>query len=121
MTDDAALGRRPPHPAGVRRRGLSASTTACTWPTRAARRCVVAPYREGGQAQYIERPIRPVADQAAPRTSRNLLKSTDLTVDQIALEIGFATAASLRQHLNAELGVSPVAYRRKFRAADSSA
>ncbi len=53
--------------------------------------------------------------------ARNLLESTDLTVDQIALEIGFATAASLHQHLNAELGVSPVAYRRTFRAADSSA
>jgi transcriptional regulator GlxA family with amidase domain len=134
----------------------------------AARRCVVAPFREGGQAQYIERPIPddPAASTSATRQwalqrlgdrpsvermaqhahmsvrtfvrrfraetalppgrwlteqrlarARNLLESTDLTVDQIALEIGFATAASLRQHLNAELGVSPLAYRRTFRAA----
>ncbi|MFJ4989957.1 GlxA family transcriptional regulator [Streptomyces sp. NPDC088732] len=138
---------------------------------RAARRCVVAPFREGGQAQYID---RPVADDPADSTSatrqwalerltekltveqlarhahmsprtfvrrfhaetglppgqwltrqrlahaRSLLESTDLTVDQIAYEIGFATAASLRQHLNAELGVSPQAYRRTFRTAAAS-
>lgn len=136
----------------------------------AARRCVVAPFREGGQAQFIE---RPVPDDPAASTSdtrqwilqqlgdrltvehmaqhahmsvrtfirrfraetglppgqwltrqriaraRTLLESTDLTVDQIAFEIGFATAASLRQHLNAELGVSPLAYRRTFRAGGS--
>ncbi|MFF0765914.1 GlxA family transcriptional regulator, partial [Streptomyces sp. NPDC003737] len=136
---------------------------------RAARRCVVAPFREGGQAQYIERPIPddPAASTSATRQwalerlgdrltaermaqhahmslrtfarrfraetglppgrwltgqrlarARTLLESTDLTVDQIASEIGFATAASLRQHLNAELGVSPLAYRRTFRATD---
>jgi transcriptional regulator GlxA family with amidase domain len=134
----------------------------------AARRCVVAPFREGGQAQYIERPIPddPAASTSATRQwalrrlgerlpvermarhahmsvrtfvrrfraetglppgqwltgqriarARSLLESTDLTVDQVALEIGFATAASLRQHLNAELGISPQAYRRTFRAA----
>ncbi|WNO73264.1 GlxA family transcriptional regulator [Streptomyces sp. AM8-1-1] len=138
----------------------------------AARRCVVAPFRDGGQAQYIERPIPddPAASTSATRQwalerlgdkltveqmaershmsvrtfvrrfraetglppgqwlikqrlarARNLLESTDLTVDQVAFEIGFATAASLRQHLHAELGVSPLAYRRTFRAADSTA
>lgn len=138
----------------------------------AARRCVVAPFREGGQAQYIERPVPddPAASTSATRQwvlerlgerltaermarhahmsvrtfvrrfraetglppgrwltrqrlarARNLLESTDLTVDTIAYEIGFATAASLRQHLNAELGVSPLAYRRTFRAAASAA
>ncbi|MCG7205585.1 GlxA family transcriptional regulator [Streptomyces arenae] len=133
----------------------------------AARRCVVPPFREGGQAQYIE---RPVPDDDATSTSatrqwalqqlsepltlpqlarhahmslrtfsrrfrdetgvtprqwlirqrldraRQLLESSDLTIDQIATEIGFATAASLRQLMNAELGVSPVAYRRTFRS-----
>ena len=53
--------------------------------------------------------------------ARNPLESTDLTVDQIVFEIGFGTAASLRRHLNTGLGVSPPAYRRTFRAADSSA
>ncbi len=137
----------------------------------AARRCVVAPFREGGQAQYIERPIPddPAASTSAtrqwvlqhlgdrltvellasrahmsPRTfvrrfraetglppgrwlieqrldrARHLLESTDLTVDQIAVDIGFATAASLRRHLNTELGVSPLAYRRTFRPASPS-
>ncbi|MFE0633366.1 GlxA family transcriptional regulator [Streptomyces sp. NPDC058864] len=138
---------------------------------RAARRCVVAPFREGGQAQYIERPLpddpaaststtrqwalqqlseRPTVEQMAEHAhmsvrtfvrrfraetglppgqwltkqrlacAKSLLEATDLTVDQVALEVGFATATSLRQHLNAELGVSPVAYRRAFRTADPS-
>lgn len=138
----------------------------------AARRCVVAPFREGGQAQYIERPLPddPATSTSATRQwaleqlgekltvgqlarhahmstrtfvrrfqaetgmppgqwltrqrlarARNLLESTDLTVEQISLRIGFATAASLRQHLNAELGVSPLAYRRTFRTAASAA
>ncbi|MEU6450636.1 helix-turn-helix domain-containing protein [Streptomyces sp. NPDC046979] len=138
----------------------------------AARRCVVAPFREGGQAQYIERPIPedPASSTSATRQwalaqlgekptvedmarhahmsartfvrrfqaetgmppgqwltrqrlarARYLLESTDLTVEQISLQIGFATAASLRQHLHAELGVSPIGYRRAFRTADSCA
>jgi transcriptional regulator GlxA family with amidase domain len=48
--------------------------------------------------------------------ARNLLESSDLSVDQIAREAGFGTAASMRQHLQAALGVSPTAYRRTFRA-----
>jgi len=133
----------------------------------AARRCVVAPFREGGQAQYIRRPI-PDDDAAStsatrqwalerlgepltlpqlaqhahmslrtfsrrfrdetgvtPRKwlirqrldrARHLLESSSMTIDQIATEIGFATATSLRQLMNAELGVSPIAYRRTFQA-----
>ncbi|MEU6845464.1 helix-turn-helix domain-containing protein [Streptomyces sp. NPDC046716] len=138
----------------------------------AARRCVVPPFREGGQAQYIERPI-PQADTTSTSATRqwalerlgeplplpqlarhahmsmrtfsrrfrdetgvtprqwlirqrldralHLLETSELTVDQIAAEIGFATAASLRQLMNAELGVSPGAYRRTFQASQSSA
>ncbi|MET8405397.1 helix-turn-helix domain-containing protein [Streptomyces sp900116325] len=137
---------------------------------RAARRCVVPPFRDGGQAQYIERPVpddpgtstsatrqwalqrldEPLAlpemaqhahmslrtfarrfrDETGlpPRQwlikqrldrARHLLESSGLTVDQIAADVGFATAASLRQHLSAELGVSPLAYRRTFQAADA--
>jgi transcriptional regulator GlxA family with amidase domain len=132
-----------------------------------ARRCVVPPWREGGQAQYIEQPVPPrtsagtaaardwalvrlhlpltmadLAEQArmSGRTfarrfrdevgmspgrwliqqrlvrARELLESTDLPVDRIALEVGFATGASLRQHLHEAIGVSPLAYRRTFRA-----
>ncbi|WP_432196263.1 GlxA family transcriptional regulator [Streptomyces sp. bgisy027] len=133
-----------------------------------ARRCVVPPFRDGGQAQYIEQPVPEsgaagtaatrawalerldepltLTDLAAharmsPRTfarrfndevglspgrwliqqrvgrARHLLESSDLPVDRIAIEVGFATGASLRQHLHAAIGVSPQAYRRTFQAA----
>lgn len=133
-----------------------------------ARRCVVPPFRDGGQAQYIEQPVPEsgatstaatrdwaltrlgeplaLADLAgharmSPRTfarrfndevglspgrwliqqrvvrARHLLESSDLSVDQIAGRVGFATGASLRQHLHASIGVSPQAYRRTFQAA----
>lgn len=133
-----------------------------------ARRCVVAPWRDGGQAQFIEQPIPPttstgtatarqwalarlhlpltlaeLAEQArmSHRTfarrfrdevgvspgrwliqqrvfqARELLESTDLPIDRIASEVGFATGTSLRQHLHEAIGVSPIAYRRNFRQA----
>jgi len=47
--------------------------------------------------------------------ARQLLETTDLTVDRIAADAGFGTAASLRQHLRAAIGVSPGAYRRMYR------
>ncbi|MFD5265396.1 GlxA family transcriptional regulator [Streptomyces sp. NPDC058335] len=131
-----------------------------------ARRTVVPPHRDGGQAQYIERPVpdpqlsgttaarawalgrlhepiqlRDMAAQEAMsvRTftrrfreevgvspgqwltqqrverARHLLESTDLSVDQITRDAGFGTAQSMRQHLQAALGVTPTAYRRTFR------
>lgn len=131
-----------------------------------ARRTVVPPHREGGQAQYIRRPLpeprvsstgrarawalehldRPLnlrqlaaCESMSVRTftrrfreevghsplqwltqqrierARQLLEETELTVERIAAEAGFGTAASLRQHLQAALGVSPRAYRRTFR------
>ncbi|MER6039096.1 helix-turn-helix domain-containing protein, partial [Streptomyces sp. NPDC001835] len=46
--------------------------------------------------------------------ARHLLESSDLPVDRIAAEVGFATGASLRQHLQAAIGVSPQTYRRTF-------
>ena len=139
---------------------------------RVARACVVPPWRDGGQAQYIDRPVpEPSSESTAPartwalahlhlpltlaelaeraqmsgRTfarrfrdevgmspgrwliqqrverARHLLEGSDLSVDRIAGEVGFATAASLRQHLHAALGVSPLAYRRTFRAAGADA
>ncbi|WP_425471986.1 GlxA family transcriptional regulator [Streptomyces piniterrae] len=131
-----------------------------------ARRTVVPPHREGGQAQYIRRPVpepqasstgtarawalehldRPLSlrelaarESMSVRTftrrfreevgisplqwltqqrierARQLLEETDLTVDRIAAEAGFGTAASLRLHLHSALGVSPRAYRSTFR------
>ncbi|MFE6285759.1 GlxA family transcriptional regulator [Streptomyces sp. NPDC057877] len=132
-----------------------------------ARRTVVPPHRDGGQAQYIERPVpdpqsatttaarawalgrlgEPIQlrDMAARESmsvrtftrrfreevgvspgqwltqqrverARHLLESSDLSVDQVAREAGFGTAQSMRQHLQAALGVTPTAYRRTFRS-----
>jgi transcriptional regulator GlxA family with amidase domain len=134
----------------------------------AARRCVVPPWRDGGQAQFIVAALPPPArsstgaarewalgrldetiDLAAMarearmsvRTftrrfrdetgvspsvwltrqrvehARMLLETTDLGVDEVARRSGFGTAVSLRQHLHAAVGVSPLAYRRTFRPA----
>jgi transcriptional regulator GlxA family with amidase domain len=47
--------------------------------------------------------------------ARHLLESTDLAVDEIATRVGFAGGTSLREHLNAAISVSPLAYRRTFR------
>jgi transcriptional regulator GlxA family with amidase domain len=133
---------------------------------RVARRNVVAPWRDGGQSQFVERPV-PAEDGAGtaatrawalgrlaePLTlaelaaharmsvrtftrrfreetglsptrwllqqrvalARRLLESTDAPVERVAAEAGFGTAASLRQHLHATIGVPPLAYRRTFR------
>ncbi|WP_017580228.1 GlxA family transcriptional regulator [Nocardiopsis valliformis] len=137
---------------------------------RVARICVVPPWRDGGQAQYIEQPVpqegregtaaarawamehlgepitlNDLAEHAhmSLRTfirrfndevgvspgrwliqqrvlrARHLLESTDLPVDEIAGQVGFATGTSLRQHLRAVIGVSPITYRRTFRGATS--
>jgi transcriptional regulator GlxA family with amidase domain len=133
-----------------------------------ARICVVPPWRDGGQAQYIEHPVpeatangtgaarqwalenlhkpltlvdlaehshmslrtfsrrfneevgmspgRWLIQQRVDR-ARHLLESTDLAVDDIAGHVGFAGGTSLREHLHAAIGVSPLAYRRTFRGA----
>src|SRR5690606_8849064 len=129
---------------------------------------VVPPHRDGGQAQYIPRPVpeerqastggarawalgrlhEPILlrDMAARESmsvrtftrrfreecgvspgqwltqqrverARHLLESTGLSMDQVARDAGFGTAQSMRQHLQAALGVTPTAYRRTFRAA----
>ncbi|MEV0528013.1 helix-turn-helix domain-containing protein [Streptomyces sp. NPDC050439] len=132
-----------------------------------ARRTVVPPHREGGQAQYIRRPVAEprrltstgrarewaqerlgepltLAEMAEQESmsvrtfsrrfreetgltpmqwltqrrvdrARELLEETDRTVDRIATEAGFGTGASLRQHFQAGVGVSPGAYRVTFR------
>jgi transcriptional regulator GlxA family with amidase domain len=131
-----------------------------------ARHLVVAPWRDGGQAQFIDAPV-PVAGEgstAAARAwaldhldadvdvsamaarvsmsvrtftrrfrtetgtsphawlvarrvahARSLLEGSDLPVDRVAVASGLGTAASLRAHLAAEVGLSPLAYRRRFR------
>ncbi|MFJ9692786.1 GlxA family transcriptional regulator [Kitasatospora sp. NPDC101183] len=133
-----------------------------------ARNCLVPPWREGGQKQYVEAPSPPEATgqgTAAVRAwalehldeplalrqlaelagmsvrtftrrfreetgsspgqwitvqrterARQLLERTDLSIDQVARESGFGTAASLRLQLRGRLDVAPSAYRRTFRA-----
>jgi transcriptional regulator GlxA family with amidase domain len=133
---------------------------------RVARRSVVAPWRDGGQSQFVERPVPEEGDAgtavarawaaerlgepltladlaaqarmsvrtftrrfreetgtspqrwlAAQRVAlaRTLLESTDAPVERVAEDSGFGTTASLRAHLHAAIGVSPLAYRRTFR------
>jgi len=134
---------------------------------RVARGAVVAPWRAGGQAQFIERPVPDASEAGTGPTrawaiehldepigladmarhagmsirtftrrfreetgetagtwlvrarvdrARHLLETTDLPVDRVAAAAGFGTSASLRQHLSAAVGLSPLAYRRTYRA-----
>ena len=46
--------------------------------------------------------------------AQRLLESTELSVDTIAADGGFGTAASLRLHFHRQVGTSPQAYRRAF-------
>ncbi|MDP3868322.1 transcriptional regulator FtrA [Phenylobacterium sp.] len=130
-----------------------------------ARRLVIAPHRDGGQAQFIERPLAPSAggrlsqliaelqeepqgspsiQQLAARAAmsertfirrfrettgmapgawlvavrvdraRDLLETTDLSIEQVAAESGFGAATTLRHHFRSRLGLSPAAYRDRF-------
>jgi AraC family transcriptional regulator, transcriptional activator FtrA len=130
-----------------------------------ARRLVIAPHRNGGQAQFIDRPIQPRADNRladviaqlgarlhepltiaamakraamSPRNfirrfqeatgatplewlidarlarARELLESTDLTVEDVAQRCGFGAAATLRHHFRRKLALSPLEYRQRF-------
>jgi AraC family transcriptional activator FtrA len=137
-----------------------------------ARRMVVPPHRDGGQAQYVT-PPRPevtgtpfaellewmlahlhedlaVDDLAAraamsPRSfarhflqatgstphrwltarrvdhARLLLETTDWSVDRIAREAGLGSAVNLRARLDDAVGVTPTAYRARFRRTPMSA
>jgi transcriptional regulator GlxA family with amidase domain len=61
-------------------------------------------------------PQRWLAAQRVER-ARRLLETTDLPIERIAVEVGFGTPTSLRQHLRAAVGVSPLVYRRTYRGA----
>lgn len=145
----------------VVRRDLGASAAA-----EVARSLVLAPHRDGSQAQFIPAPVRPAAgtdlfdgalawalenlaervplqvwashaamsrrtftrrfrertgtspgawllDQRLLR-ARQLLETTDRSVDAIATAVGFATGASLRAHFAERYGTTPGWHRRAF-------
>ncbi|MBS4430651.1 helix-turn-helix domain-containing protein [Pectobacterium punjabense] len=133
---------------------------------RVARLLVTPPHRQGGQAQYIEKPVPQLPGEgrlsgvmdwarehlaepilvdeladAARMSRRNftrrfrevtgttvkkwltaeriskaqqLLETTELSIEQIAMEVGFGTSQSLRQHFTVQMHVSPSFYRSAF-------
>jgi AraC family transcriptional regulator, transcriptional activator FtrA len=133
-----------------------------------ARRMVVPPHRDGGQAQFVQRPVVDSCDPAddlapvlewalshlhepisvddlaeralmSPRTfarrflgtvgtsplqwilrqrvhrAQELLETTDLSLERVAQESGFGTAANMRLHMRRVVDLAPSAYRRTFR------
>ncbi|MEV7725441.1 helix-turn-helix domain-containing protein [Streptomyces sp. NPDC087917] len=137
-----------------------------------ARRMVVPPHRDGGQAQFVRRPlprtacdtvggvigwmarhlaqeitVEQLAERAhmSPRTfarrfqqetgttpyqwllrqrvllAQELLETTDDTVDAIAGQSGFGTAAALRHHFLRTLDTTPNTFRRTFRGPRAAA
>jgi transcriptional regulator GlxA family with amidase domain len=131
----------------------------------AARRMVVPPHRDGGQAQYIRSAVpecdaetlgpllawitenlqEPMTVDSLARRSamssrtfarrfreetgttphawitsqrvlraEELLERTNRSIDQVAEDVGFANAATLRHHFGRVRGVSPQRYRRTF-------
>ncbi len=55
-----------------------------------------------------------LTDQRVIR-ARDLLERTDLSVEQVAEAVGLGGAALLRHHFAQETGLTPTAYRRRFR------
>jgi transcriptional regulator GlxA family with amidase domain len=134
---------------------------------RMARRLVIAPHRQGGQAQFIERPVPQTHSdnrfsqvlewitenlekehsinslaQRAAMSRRNftrhfrqatgtsvkqwllgqrlaqaqrMLESSDASIEVVAMEAGFGSALSLRQHFRSAFRTSPSTYRASFR------
>jgi transcriptional regulator GlxA family with amidase domain len=76
--------------------------------TRAARRCVVAPHRDGGQAQFIERPVPAGADASTGATREWALNRLDqsLTVADMAAHAHMSERTFCRCFL-AETGLAP--------------
>src|SRR5262249_48440934 len=52
--------------------------------------------------------------RAGVRRAQRLLETTRLSIERVAADVGFGSAAVLREHFAAMLGTSPLAYRRAF-------
>jgi transcriptional regulator GlxA family with amidase domain len=74
-----------------------------------ARRIVVAAHREGGQAQYVERPLPPVdaASLAATRAWMDERLERPLTVEDMARHAGYSPRTFARR-FRAETGTTPL-------------
>jgi transcriptional regulator GlxA family with amidase domain len=75
----------------------------------AARRCVVAPWRDGGQAQFIQRPTPPTTATGTGPTREWVLNRLDrpLTIADMAAHASMSKRTFSRQFV-AETGVTPV-------------
>jgi transcriptional regulator GlxA family with amidase domain len=75
----------------------------------AARRCVVAPWRDGGQAQFIQRPTPPTTTVGTGPTRQWALHRLDrpLTIADMAAHASMSKRTFSRQFV-AETGVTPV-------------
>jgi transcriptional regulator GlxA family with amidase domain len=75
---------------------------------RAARRCVVPPWREGGQAQFIERPVPSPADTgtAATRAWAQDRLDEPLTLERLATHANMSVRTFTRRFRD-ETGMSP--------------
>ena len=56
--------------------------------------------------------------RARVRRAQRLLETTRLTIERVATEAGFGSAAVMREHFGEIVGTSPVAYRRTFSRRD---
>ncbi|MCX2184168.1 helix-turn-helix domain-containing protein [Streptomyces sp. SKN60] len=75
----------------------------------AARRCVVAPWREGGQAQFIEHPVPADADRSTSATRQWVLDrlAEPLTLKDLARHAHMSERTFTRR-FRAEVGTSPL-------------
>ena len=76
---------------------------------RVARRCVVPPWRDGGQAQYVERPVPAPADTSTAASREWALAHLDrpLTLAELATRAGMSVRTFSRR-FRAEVGLTPV-------------
>jgi transcriptional regulator GlxA family with amidase domain len=75
---------------------------------RVARQCVVPPWRDGGQSQFIERPLPPPGDSTTAATRAWALDRLDqpLTLDQLAQHARMSVRTFTRRFRD-ETGLSP--------------
>jgi transcriptional regulator GlxA family with amidase domain len=82
----------------------------------AARRCVVAPWRDGGQAQFVERPLPDHAETSTAATrlwARGRLGEA-LTLDDLARHANMSVRTFTRR-FRAEIGMSPTQWLQRLR------